>query len=98
MKKLLNGETEDLQLKKNDRLYVPSRNSLREGYTIEIHGEVKNPQTYSYVDNMTLEDAVVQAGGLKESLRSSVLMFQDESKPPKVLRKFQMKPNYSPLL
>lgn len=67
LKKLLNGETEDLQLKKNDRLYVPSRNSLREGYTIEIHGEVKNPQTYSYVDNMTLEDAVVQAGGLKES-------------------------------
>ena len=67
LKKLLNGETEDLQLKNNDRLYVPSRNSLREGYTIEIHGEVKNPQTYSYVDNMTLEDAVVQAGGLKES-------------------------------
>lgn len=65
--KLLNGKAEDLQLRKNDRLYIPSRNSLREGYTIEIYGEVKDPRSYPFVDNMTLEDAVIQAGGLKES-------------------------------
>lgn len=65
--KLLNGEAKDLQLQKNDRLYIPSRNSLREGYTIEIYGEVKDPRSYPFVDNMTLEDAVIQAGGLKES-------------------------------
>lgn len=65
--KLLRGEIEDISLKKNDNLYVPSTLALREGYVINIRGEVKNPREYPYVDNMTLEDAVVQAGGLLES-------------------------------
>ena len=65
--KLLNGEIEDIPLKKNDNLYVPSALALREGYVINIRGEVKSPKEYPYVDNMTLEDAVVQAGGLLES-------------------------------
>ena len=64
---LLNGEIEDIPLKKNDNLYVPSALALREGYVINIRGEVKSPKEYPYVDNMTLEDAVVQAGGLLES-------------------------------
>lgn len=67
LEKLLNNRVEDLQLQHDDRLYIPSRNSLREGYTIEIFGEVKDPRSYPFVDNMTIEDAVVQAGGLKES-------------------------------
>lgn len=65
--KLLNGELEDIPLRKNDQLYVPSAIALREGYVINIRGEVKNPREYTYVDNMTLEDAVIQAGGLLES-------------------------------
>ena len=65
--KLLRGEIDDIPLKKNDRLYVPSATELRGDYVIDILGEVKNPRKYPFVDNMTLEDAVLQAGGLLES-------------------------------
>ena len=65
--KLLRGEIDDILLKKNDRLYVPSATELRGDYVIDIRGEVKNPRKYPFVDNMTLEDAVLQAGGLLES-------------------------------
>ena len=65
--KLLRGEIDDIPLKKNDRLYVPSATQLRGDYVIDIRGEVKDPRKYPFVDNMTLEDAVLQAGGLLES-------------------------------
>ena len=64
---MLRGEIDDIPLKKNDRLYVPSATELRGDYVIDIRGEVKNPRKYPFVDNMTLEDAVLQAGGLLES-------------------------------
>lgn len=65
--KFLKGELEDIPLRKNDELYVPSKTALREGYVIEIRGEVKSPRQYNFVENMTIEDAVIQAGGLLES-------------------------------
>lgn len=65
--KLLRGEIDDIPLKKNDYLYVPSATELRGDYVIDIRGEVKNPRKYPFVENMTLEDAVLQAGGLLES-------------------------------
>lgn len=67
MAALLNNEIEDIPLKKNDVLYIPSIFDLQEDYTIAVKGAVGYPGTYKYVDNMTLEDAVVQAGGLLES-------------------------------
>lgn len=67
MEKLLSGEMEDMELKREDQLYIPSKNAIREGYVINIKGEVRNPGEYDFMDNMTLEDAVIRAGGLKES-------------------------------
>ena len=32
-----------------------------------IHGEVAQPDSYPYADNMTLEDLIIQAGGLREA-------------------------------
>ncbi|WP_099293601.1 SLBB domain-containing protein [Butyricimonas sp. Marseille-P3923] len=65
--KFMKGEVEDIVLRKNDVLYVPSKTALREGYVIQIRGEVKNPKEYNFVENMTIEDAIIQAGGLLES-------------------------------
>ncbi|MBT9927173.1 capsule biosynthesis protein, partial [Bacteroides caccae] len=31
------------------------------------HGEVAQPDSYPYADNMTLEDLIIQAGGLREA-------------------------------
>lgn len=64
---LLNGTTADIPLQRNDVLYIPSIHDLKEEQTLTIHGEVANPGTYFYSDNMTVEDLIVQAGGLLES-------------------------------
>lgn len=67
IKGLLNGTAVDIPLQKNDILYIPSIHDLREEQTLTIHGEVANPGTYAYSTHMTIEDLVVQAGGLLEA-------------------------------
>lgn len=64
---LLNGTTVDIPLQKNDILYIPSIHDLKEEATLTIHGEVAKPGTYPYADKMTIEDLVMQAGGLLEA-------------------------------
>lgn len=64
---ILNGEVADIPLVKNDVLYIPSIHDLREEQTVTIHGEVANPGTFLYSESMTIEDLVLQAGGLKEA-------------------------------
>lgn len=63
---LLNGTVADIPLLRNDILYIPSIHDLKEEETLTIHGEVANPGTYLYSNNMTIEDLVLQAGGLLE--------------------------------
>lgn len=64
---LLNGTTADVKLRPEDLVRIPSINSLKEGYTIEVKGEVNTPQTLLFRNGMTIEDAIVMANGLKES-------------------------------
>lgn len=64
---LLNGTVADVRLKPEDLVRIPSVNSLKEGYTIDVKGEVNTPQTLLYRNNMTIEDAILMANGLKES-------------------------------
>ena len=93
MKGLLNGTAADIPLQKNDILYIPSIHDLKEEATLTIHGEVANPGTYLYSDKMTVEDLVLQAGGLLEAAattkvesctaheRSEEYIFQYYSRP-----------------
>lgn len=67
LKGILNGTKPDIELKRNDVLYVPSIHDLQDMGNIEVFGEVARPGKYIYADNMTLEDLVIQAGGLLES-------------------------------
>ena len=52
---------------KNDILYIPSIHDLEDRGNVVIHGEVTKPGSYPYADNMTLEDLVIQSGGLREA-------------------------------
>lgn len=61
---ILNGTTQDIILKNNDELFIPSINDMKEYETVQIRGEVANPGMYPYADNTTLEDLVMMAGGL----------------------------------
>lgn len=64
---IFNGAVADIPLRNEDVLYVPSKKELEEEKTITIHGEVMYPGIYKYADNETIEDFVLQAGGLKDA-------------------------------
>lgn len=64
---ILNGTTADISLIKNDILYIPSIHDLMEERMLVIHGEVANPGTYLFAENMSVNDLVIKAGGLLES-------------------------------
>ncbi len=64
---IMNGRIADIPLKENDVLFIPTKTELMAERTITIHGEVQYPGIYKYADNETLEDFVLQAGGLRES-------------------------------
>lgn len=64
---ILNGTVEDIELVKNDVLYIPSIHDLNDIGSITIEGEVAKPGTYVFAENTTLEDAIMLAGGLLES-------------------------------
>lgn len=70
VRNLLYGNGEDVVLRKNDVLYIPSINELQEIGDLVIHGEVTRPGSYKFADNTTLEDIILQAGGLLESASS----------------------------
>ena len=68
IKGILNGTAPDIALLPEDELYIPSIKSLREAYTIGVHGAVNSPkEKLEYRNNITVEDAIILAGGLKES-------------------------------
>lgn len=64
---LLNDRIPDITLHPEDLVRIPSINTLREEFFIEVRGEVNNPGVKIYGDNMSLEDAILMADGLKES-------------------------------
>ena len=64
---IMDGTVADIPLKNEDVLFIPTRQESQNEQTISIHGEVLYPGTYKYAENETLEDFVLQAGGLKES-------------------------------
>ena len=64
---IMNGTVADIPLKNEDVLFIPTKQEVQVEQTITIHGEVMYPGVYKYADNETLEDFVLQAGGLKET-------------------------------
>ena len=67
VKGIMSGDAADIPLKENDVLFIPTRQTAMTERTITIQGEVQYPGIYKYADNETLEDFVLQAGGLKET-------------------------------
>lgn len=64
---IMKGEVPDVPLRKDDILFVPSRTDMRGEETVQITGEVRFPGTFVYADNTSLEDLILQAGGLTEA-------------------------------
>ncbi len=83
VKGILNGTTADIPLQKNDVIYIPSIHDLKEEATLTIHGEVANPGTYLYSENTTVEDLILQAGGLLEAASTTKVEVARRVKNPK---------------
>ena len=86
---ILNGTVADIPLQNEDVLFIPTQAELRSQRTLTITGEVLSPGAYEYADNTTIEDLIIQAGGLKdeastarvdESRRISVSKSKNKSK------------------
>lgn len=57
----------DVALKNEDVVYIPSTKVMQEERILTINGEVNYPGEYEYADNTTIEDFILQAGGLKDA-------------------------------
>jgi protein involved in polysaccharide export with SLBB domain len=64
---VVNGNAEDVILRREDVLNIPSIYELREEYYIKISGEVNKPGAFAFGENMKVADMVLRAGGFKES-------------------------------
>lgn len=67
IKGIMKGTAPDIPLQRNDVLYIPSIHDLEDLGSIIVYGEVARPGEFAFADNTTLEDIIIQAGGLKES-------------------------------
>lgn len=63
---IMSGQLPDVPLKNEDVLFIPTQEELRKERSLTITGEVMSPGTYEYADNTTIEDLIVQAGGLRD--------------------------------
>lgn len=80
---MLNGTAADIPLQKNDILYIPSINDLKQAEYVSIHGYVMNPGTFQYSKQMTIEDLIIQSGGLLESASMTNVTVSRRIKDPK---------------
>ncbi len=57
----------DVSLRNEDVLYVPGRAELLAEQKLTISGEVLYPGEYEFAENTTVEDLILQAGGLTDA-------------------------------
>lgn len=83
---ILKGTVADIPLRENDVLFIPTRSDMMQERTITIHGEVHYPGIYRYADDETIEDIVLQAGGLKETASTIKVDVARRVSNPKALK------------
>ena len=66
LERILNGTEADVPLQNEDVIFIPTLAEHQNLRTLTITGEVVFPGTYEYADNMTVEDFILQAGGLTD--------------------------------
>ena len=64
---ILNGTVADIPLKSEDVLFVPTESERMNERVFSIEGEVISPGTYEFAENTTIEDLILQAGGLTDA-------------------------------
>ena len=83
---IMDGKVADIPLKENDVLFIPTRQEKIVERALTIRGEVQYPGVYQYADNETLEDFVLQAGGLTDKASTVNVMVSRRVMDAKALR------------
>lgn len=80
---ILAGTVPDIPLKNEDVLFIPTQAELRSERTYTITGEVMSPGTYEYADNTSVEDLIMQAGGLTDAASTAKVDVSRRIRDPK---------------
>ena len=64
---IMNGTKPDVSLQNNDELYINSVFELNDQGSFTINGDVAIPGTFPFAANTTIQDLILQAGGLLRS-------------------------------
>ena len=64
---ILSGSVADIPLKNEDVLFIPTEQDRLNERILTIEGEVMSPGNYEFAENTTIEDLVLQAGGLTDA-------------------------------
>ena len=83
---IMSGKLPDIPLKENDVLFIPTRQDKSFERTLTIRGEVQYPGVYKYAENETVEDFVLQAGGLTDKASTVNVMVSRRVKDATALR------------
>lgn len=83
LKGVMEGRLPDVALRKNDVLVIPSIHELQERGAFTVNGQVARPGVYPYAENTTLEDLIIQAGGLLEGASTVKVDVSRRLKDPK---------------
>ena len=75
-----------LILQREDLVLIPSITDLQEDLTVEVLGEIKRPGNYPYISNASVEDVILQAGGLLESASLSRIEVARRVRDPLALK------------
>jgi len=67
VKEIMSHMSPDVTLRNEDVVFVPSKKEMQEELILSIEGEVPYPGKYEFAENTTLEDFILQAGGLKDA-------------------------------
>jgi protein involved in polysaccharide export with SLBB domain len=68
IKKALAGDpTNNELLRREDEVLISSILDLRDSFKVTIQGEIRVPGQYDYVENLTLKDLILQAGGFTDA-------------------------------
>ena len=85
LKGILNGTVADIELKKNDVLTISNVNEIMDLGFVTIVGEVANPGMFRFAANTTIEDLILQAGGLLQSASTAKIDVSRRVKNPESL-------------
>lgn len=66
-KALAGGSTDNSLLQREDEVLVSSVLDLHDSFKVTIQGEVRMPGQYEYVENLSLKDLILQAGGFTDA-------------------------------